>query len=81
MWQVLPYPMWIWLPQAWSNLYQQHPKLIHQWNIEMLSCEPSKMHNYYHQNMEVHLGIETGPSQYGVKDHTMVMKQTKVHPL
>ena len=31
--------------------------------------------------MEVHLGIETGPSQYGVKDHTIVMKQTKVHPL
>ena len=23
------------------------------------------MHNYYHQNMEVHLGIESGLSQYG----------------
>ena len=44
-------------------LYQQHPKLIHQWNIEMLSCESSKMHNYYYQNIEVHIGIETDPSQ------------------
>ena len=31
--------------------------------------------------MEVHLGIEASPSQYGVKDHTMVMKPIKVHPL
>ena len=46
----------------------------------MLSCEPSNMHNYYHQNMEVHLGIETGPSQYGVRDHTMVMKPIKSEP-
>ena len=29
--------------------------------------------------MEVHLGIETNPSQNGVKDHTMVMKPLKVH--
>ena len=38
------------------------------------------MHNYYHQNMEVHLGIESGPSQYGVRDHTMVMKPIKSEP-
>ena len=31
--------------------------------------------------MEVHLGIETGPSQYGVKDHTLVMKPIKVNSL
>ena len=31
--------------------------------------------------MEVHLGIEIGPSQYGVKDHIMVMKPIKVNPL
>ena len=31
--------------------------------------------------MEVHLGIETYPSQKGVKDHTMVMKPIAVYPL
>ena len=46
----------------------------------MLSCELSKKHNYYHQNMEVHLGIETNPSQYGVKDHTMILKPIKSVP-
>ena len=37
-------------------------------------------HNY-HQNTEVHLGIEIYPSQKGVKDHTMVMKPIAVYPL
>ena len=31
--------------------------------------------------MEVHLGIETDPSQKGVKDHKMVMKPLEVYPL
>ena len=39
------------------------------------------MHKYYYQNMEVHLGIKTGPSQNGVMDHTMVIKPMKVYPL
>ena len=33
------------------------------------------------QNMVVHLKIETGPSQKGVKDHTRVIKPQQVHPL
>ena len=38
------------------------------------SSSPSKRHSCYHQNMVEHLKIETGPSQFRVKDLTKVMK-------
>ena len=66
--------MRIWLPPTLSSLFQLHPKQPHLLNIRMLLSEPSKRHNYYHQNMVEHLKIKTGPSQYGVKDYTKVMK-------
>ena len=53
-------------------------------NLFVADLDPSglsKRHNCFHQKMVEHSKIETGPSQYGVKDRTKAFKPQRVHPL